>query len=195
MATARRGWFAVVAVVVAWLWTVRSRVSKMVRTVVSKRGWHQTKQQGSQHWKHHGWHQSWHFTKHVGWHQAKQPTQQVRQHLTQHHAKHFAQQGRSTEPLVPLRGNSCLVQNGLPVANLGRTLHRISGVKTSATLRIIPGRISSSFQPPDTGSGPSKNLQKFLKKIWQGFQKFLAKTSKKDEKQNRLTALDVRRAI
>jgi hypothetical protein len=39
----------------------------------------------------------------------------------------------------------------------------------------------------------SKNLQKFLQKIWQGFEKFLAKTSKKDDKQNRLTPLEVRR--
>jgi hypothetical protein len=93
-------------------------------------------QQGSQHWKqhgcyharqhpkHHGWHHSWHFTKHVGWHRAKQPTQyetqHLAQHLTQHHAKHFAQHWRSTEPLVPLRGNACLVQNELPAASLGR---------------------------------------------------------------------------
>jgi hypothetical protein len=41
----------------------------------------------------------------------------------------------------------------------------------------------------------SKNLQKFLQKIWQGFEKFLAKTSKKDDKQNRLTPLEVRRTF
>jgi len=42
------------------------------------------------------------------------------------------------------------------------------------------------------GAWPTASCrQKFLKKTWQGFQKFLTKTSKKHRKQNRLTALEV----
>jgi hypothetical protein len=40
----------------------------------------------------------------------------------------------------------------------------------------------------------SKNLQKNLVNFWQRFEKNLAKSSKKDDKQNPLTALEVRRA-
>jgi hypothetical protein len=45
------------------------------------------------------------------------------------------------------------------------------------------------------GVPPSKIPQNVFKNFWQDFEKNLAKTSKKDDKQNRLTSLEVRRAI
>jgi hypothetical protein len=53
----------------------------------------------------------------------------------------------------------------------------------------------SLHRHPKSPPFPVKNTSKFLKKTWQGFQKILAKTSKKDDKQNPLTALEVRRAV
>jgi hypothetical protein len=48
--------------------------------------------------------------------------------------------------------------------------------------------------PPFPVKNTSKIPQKSLINFWQRFQKNMAKTSKKDDKQNRLTPLEVRRA-
>jgi hypothetical protein len=50
---------------------------------------------------------------------------------------------------------------------------------------------SPPFPVKNTSKIPQKNLINF----WQRFEKNLAKTSKKDDKQNPLTALEVRRAF
>jgi hypothetical protein len=54
-------------------------------------------------------------------------------------------------------------------------LHRISGVKTSAKLWIIPGRISPRFQAP----GRQKNFKNSSKKSGKDFKNFWQKLQKK----------------
>jgi len=133
MATARCGWFAVVslAVVVVWPWTVRSRVSKTVRTVISN-----SRSTGF-------------ATLEATWLSPCEATSEAPRLATRlatgcqrtvsikgSISRNFT---RSTNPPCSLRGKACFVQNGFPVANLGRTLHRISAVKTPATPRIKTG--------------------------------------------------------